>query len=371
MRVLIACGGTGGHIYPGLAVAEELRRANTEVLFLGVRSNMEAEIVPREGFDIHFVRAGKLLRRPTWRWVPNFWNAMVGCLQAVRLVRRFQPDVILGMGGYVSFPGVWAGHWLRVPLLIHEQNAWPGLTNRIVSRWCQRICVSHQAARSGFPDFPEDRLVLTGNPVRQGLARWRRGEAAEALGVNPDADTLLLFGGSRGARSLNTALRDALPLLDKELRRPWQIIWQCGREEVEKHRDVAVRFAGRVHLYPYIDQMGAAYAVADLVVCRAGASTLAEITLLGKAAILVPYPYATGGHQEANARALADAGAALTISDTKLTGEELAKTVIEAIKDKIYLQSLQEKSKAYGKPEATCTVAYEVSALANRTRGRD
>lgn len=301
-RVMIMAGGTGGHVFPALAVAERLRAAGAEVLWLGTRSGLEAGVVPRAGIPLETVMIGGLRGKGALGWLLLPIRLSLAMAQSLVIIMRFRPMVILGMGGFVAGPGGLVTWLLRKPLLVHEQNAIAGMTNRWLARLATRTLIA-------FPGTIPARLlpVVTGNPVRDAIAALPSPEARFADRSGPLR--LLVLGGSQGARGLNGALPAAIAALP-EPRRP-QIRHQAGQgRDVEVRRAYAERSLA-AEVEPFIEDMAAAYAWADLVVSRAGALTIAELTAAGLGAILVPFPYAVDDHQTRNAAWLVDAGAAL------------------------------------------------------------
>jgi len=321
MRLLITGGGTGGHLYPGIAVAEvvQARVPGSEILFVG-GTRLEAHVLREAGWSFETVAAHPLPRRIGLSLVSSTAVNSAGTVQSLGLLRRWRADVVLATGGYVAGPVGLAAVILGIPLVLQEQNMLPGLANFWLARWARAISVP-----ALIPGFPADRVVVTGVPVRPSVLRGDRELARRAFGLT-DRFTILVLGGSQGAMSLNRAVGEAATLMMYE---PIQMLHQTGREHLEwvrreiGHREHVGPPVIRQIPLPFIEQMGDAYAAADLVICRAGASTLAEVTAWGLPAILVPYPYAAGRHQDANARLLASAGAVEVIPDAELTGLRL------------------------------------------------
>ena len=316
MRILIMAGGTGGHVFPALAVAETLRGRGAEVVWLGTRRGLEARVAPAAGFDVDWLRVAGLRGKGAVTWLLAPLSVAVAVGQAVAVMLHRRPMVVLGMGGYATGPGGVAAWLLRIPLLIHEQNAIAGLTNRLLSRLATRVLAAFPGA------FPQRRrALLVGNPVRAALTALPVPE--ERMRNRGGALRVLVIGGSLGERDLNELMPRALQRLAPE-RRP-VVRHQTGERHLEDARR-AYEAAGvsAESIVPFIDDMAAAYAWADLVVSRAGALTVAELAATGVGAVLVPYPHAADEHQTANARYLADNGAAILISQERLTPEGLA-----------------------------------------------
>lgn len=356
-KVLIAGGGTGGHLFPGLALADELRRrTGARVRFLGSSHGIERDLVPRAGYPIELLEIRGLRREGLRALLRSAVQVPLALWAALQSLRRDRPDLTVGVGGYAAMPGLAASVLLRVPLVLLEQNATPGLTTRLFIPFARRVCVSFAAtcARLGR------RAVLTGNPVR-----LPAGEPAEPLppaGQGPLR--VLVFGGSAGAQRLNRVVPEAVARAGV----PLEVVHQTGAADLDA---VAERYraAGVVAtVTAFIDDMGAAYARAELVICRAGATTLAELTAIGRAAILVPFPFAAGDHQRHNAEALVRAGAAWLILDHELEAADLARRLREASADRAVLAAMADRARALGRPDATARVADECLAVLGDTR---
>ena len=345
---LIMAGGTGGHVFPGLAVAEELRAAGWDVVWMGARTGMEARLVPARGYRMAWVRAAALRGKGLLAALLLPVNLLVGFAQAARAIFALRPDVVLGLGGYVAFPGGMMASLLARPLAVHEQNAIAGLTNRVLAKVADK-------AMTAFPDALPG-AEWTGNPVRSEIAALAPPEARYAGREGPLR--LLVVGGSLGARALNECVPKALALLEPRPR----VVHQAGEKHLEALR-AGYRAAGvEGELVPFIDDMARRYAEADVVVCRAGAITVAELSAGGVASILVPFPYAVDDHQTANARFLADQGAAILLPQTGLSPESLAATLRTL--DRPRLLDMATKARALGKPEAAKLVAARCMELA-------
>lgn len=361
-RVLIAGGGTAGHVFPALAVARELQRlADVEPVFVGVDDRLEARLVPEAGFPLHTVAAVPVPRRPSPALLRLPSGVLASVAQCERIIEEIGATAVATFGGYVSFPASWAAGRRRLPLVVHEQNAVPGLANRLGSRWAAHIAVSFPGSADRFRR--RERCAVTGNPVRDdmlGLDRdARRAEARERFGLAVDRPTLLVFGGSQGARSLNRAVIDAYPR--------WggahvQILHAAGRalygETATAWEQARASARGpRVRLVDFIEDMGDAYAAADVVLCRSGATSIAELTVLGLPAVLVPYPHATGDHQRHNAEALERIGAARMIPDEALGGQRLIDEVLPLLTDAEQHAQVAAAARAFGRPDAATNVA--------------
>lgn len=362
MRVIITGGGTGGHVYPGLAIAEALvaLRPGTEILFVG-GAGAERRIVPRAGWPFRRVAVRAWPRRLSWRLPWAMWLTVVGTAQALVLQQRWRPQVVVATGGYTAAPVGAAAAILKIPLVVQEQNLSPGAANRILARWARIVSVPHERlGRLGRE------VVVTGVPVRAGALGGDRARGRQRFGLQDRPLTILVLGGSQGARNLNTHVVDMAGRLNG--RQEVQILHQTGQEHEEWVRARLGSIAGllRYVAVPYIEEMGDAYACADLVVCRAGGGTLAEVTANGLPAIAVPYPYAAEGHQDANARLLESAGAAMVVPDRELSGARLAQAVETLQVDPARLRAMAAASRQLGRPQAARRVAELVIAAAEK-----
>ena len=341
-------GGTGGHVFPGLAVAEELRAAGWDVVWMGAKTGMEARLVPARGYRMAYVRAAALRGKGLLAALLLPVNLLAGFAQAARAIFRLRPDVVLGMGGYVAFPGGMMASLLARPLAVHEQNAIAGLTNRVLAAVADK-------AMTAFPDALKG-AEWTGNPVRREIAALAPPEQRFAGRGGPLR--LLVVGGSLGAQALNECVPRALALLEP---RP-AVVHQSGERHLEVLR-AHYRAAGvEGELVAFIDDMARRYALADLVICRAGAITVAELSAGGVASVLVPFPHAVDDHQSANARFLAEKGAALLLPQAELTPEKLAAT-LRAL-DRPRLLEMACRARGLGKPDAARRVAARCMEIA-------
>ena len=317
-RILISGGGTGGHIFPALSIAAALKRRNPDakILFVGALGRMEMERVPAAGFEIVGLPVAGFDRKRPWRNIPVLLKLWKSMRKARRIVRDFNPQIAIGVGGYASGPTLKAAQRAGVPTLIQEQNSYAGVTNKLLGKNADAICTAYEKAAEFFP---KDRVILTGNPVRAALLNvaLTQEEAKKALGFDPERPLVLVVGGSLGARTINESMAARLDsLLDGSM----QILWQTGRSGEETGRR-AVEGREDVKATPFISDMATAYRAADLVVARAGAGTISELQLLGKPVILVPSPNVAEDHQRKNALALVDRDAAQMILDADAARE--------------------------------------------------
>ncbi len=354
MRVIIAGGGTGGHVFPGLAVAEELknRDASIEVLFAGTEYGIESRVVPREGYPIRFLRAEGMVGVSLKKKLRAAVKIFLSIIDSYRIIKTVKPDIVIGVGGYASGAITLVAFFMSVPTMILEQNSMPGLTNRILGKFVHVVCITYQESISFFP---KSKTFFTGNPVRMNVLRGNRESAFRLFSLDRDFFTIFAFGGSSGAKSINSAVVDSLNYLH-DLRDKIQFLHQTGMKDFENVRDAYRKSGFKGTITPFIYQMGEAYAVADVVISRAGATTLAEETALGKPAILVPFPFAAGGHQELNARKLLEIGAAKMIPDRELRGETLSGAIRELYTSEALRAEMQQRSRSVGRPDAGAKV---------------
>jgi UDP-N-acetylglucosamine--N-acetylmuramyl-(pentapeptide) pyrophosphoryl-undecaprenol N-acetylglucosamine transferase len=363
MRLLVAGGGTGGHLFPGLALGEEVktRHPRNDVLFVGSPRGIEVKAVPKAGFALELIDVGPLKRQGFFGLLRGLGNLPRALLQSIRILRSFDPDVVVGVGGYASGPVVMAAFLLGIPRAVQEQNALPGFTNRSLGRVAQAIFIAFDEARASFP---ASRTHLLGNPIRRAFLD-------NYLHTKPAGDRLsiLVTGGSQGAHVLNLRVLEALELLAPELGPQLRILHQTGTRDLE---EIAARYrklaqTGLVaEAQPFIDDMAKAYAEADLLVCRAGATTIAELTVCKKPAVLVPFPFAADDHQTVNARSLVQAGAALLMPEKELTGQKLAEELRALAGDPERLRKMSRASGILGRPEAAREIADVCVSLCSR-----
>ncbi len=361
MRVLIAGGGTGGHIFPGIAIAEELLRQGVadEVVFAGTEHGLEAKVVPREGFHLHFLKAEGFVGKSPLKKIRALAFFLVSLAQSRSLLQRLRPRLVIGVGGYASVSMVLAAHMRGIPTLIHEQNAVPGLANRTLGRFADAIAVTYQES---FDHFAKEKTWLTGNPVRKEMLQCDERAARAAFHLDPSRFTIFVFGGSSGAHRINRAVVEALPLL-ADVRASLQFIHQTGETDHQYVSDAyaAAGFTGIV--VPFVYRMAEAYALSDIVLCRAGATTLAEITAIGKPAVLVPYPFAAANHQELNAKKLEDMGAVRVIHDRNLSGELVAETFRTLYLDERLRAAMQRSAASFGRADAADRIVQVAQSL--------
>jgi UDP-N-acetylglucosamine--N-acetylmuramyl-(pentapeptide) pyrophosphoryl-undecaprenol N-acetylglucosamine transferase len=350
MKIMIAGGGTGGHVYPGIAVAEEVRRIRPgfDVVFVGGRRGLEAQAVPEAGFRIRYIATRSFPRRAWWLWPWALLVNAVGLVQAFLVILTERPSVVLGTGGYASGPVALMARMMGRPLLLQEQNSVPGIANRWLARIADEVHLSFVEARSYFDR--KDNLKVSGNPVRQHILSGDRSAALREFGLQEGKPTVFVFGGSRGAHRINEAALDAMRRLKSRV--DVQFILQTGREDFDWARGVVESEQLPARVLPFLRRIHMAYAAADLVVCRSGAMTLAEIAAVGTPAILVPYPHAAHDHQVVNASNLVERGAAAMILDHELTGERLAREIAHWLSDRQGLSRMSANARTFTRPDA-------------------
>jgi len=370
-RVLIGGGGTGGHVFPAIAIADAFREMepSTEFLFVGALGRLEMEKVPEAGYRIEGLPVTGFQRRLTLRNVSFFYFLLVSMIRSRRIIRRFNPHVAIGVGGYASGPILRAASRRGIPVLIQEQNSYAGVTNRLLAKSAVVICVAYEGMDRYFP---AEKIMITGNPVRRELLEFIPGKIGatvetvkrradlEAYGMGPGTKVCLVMGGSLGARTINRSILENLDLLGKE---DLQVIWQCGRSFIES-AETAVAESGvrNVRVFPFIAGMAGAYRIADVIVSRAGAITISELCIVGKPVILVPSPNVAEDHQTSNARALVARKAALMVTDREAS-RELVPRILELLKDEGLQKSLSAEISKLGIPDASRRIAVEIEKI--------
>ncbi|MFZ3588016.1 undecaprenyldiphospho-muramoylpentapeptide beta-N-acetylglucosaminyltransferase [Bacillus sp. DJP31] len=350
MKILISGGGTGGHIYPALALIKEIKKQDPNALFLyiGTETGLEKKIVEKEGIPFKSIHITGFKRKLSFENVKTILRFLKGVQDSKKMIKSFQPDIVIGTGGFVCGPVVYAAAKLKVPTIIHEQNSVPGLTNKFLSKYVDNVAICFQEAT---PFFPKEKVSLTGNPRATEVVQHVPVKKAE-LGLNPNKKTVMIVGGSRGARPINDACVKALQSFKKK---DYQVLYITGEvhydkvvEEVEK-----VGNPPNVIIKPFLHNMPDYLKNIDLIVARAGATTLSEITALGVPSILIPSPYVTNNHQEKNARALEQNGAAIVIVEPELSGEVLLHEIDGIIGNTVKWNDMSSKSLELGIPDAS------------------
>lgn len=356
LRIVLTGGGTGGHLYPALAILEALREeTQIEVLFIGTRRGLESRIVPGQNIPFKTVWISGISRGRLWGNLLFPIKMGVSLIQTAGIVFRYRPDAVIGTGGYVSWPVLRAGQLLGKKTFLQEQNHQPGLVTRVLSKRVTRLYLSFEKTQSVFKR--QDNLCVTGNPTRAALRKADRRTGIQTFRLDPNRKVLFIFGGSQGARGLNRAVVSILPALMQTT--DWQILWASGPSWETEIRDASKSWEKRIRVLSYIDNMGAAYAAADLVICRAGATTISEVTQLGLPVLFIPFPAAAEGHQEANARVLADAGAAEMVLESDVHGQ-LFSRILGLIDRPEKRREMGERAKTFGRPRAARDIAKDI-----------
>lgn len=370
MKVLITGGGTGGHIYPALAIAKKLKDeySDLDILYVGTKGSMESEIVPKEGFKFKAIRVKGFSRKLSLDTLKSFKELFLGLNDAKKIIKDFSPDIVIGTGGYVCGPIVLIASFKRIPTLIHEQNALPGVTNRILSKFVDKVAISFEESKNHFKN--SKKLVITGNPVRESIISIDKNEAYKSLNISPYKPLILSFGGSWGQRKLNDAMTKVIE--SNINNRSIQIIHVTGKRLYEEFMKglsssgIDILLNENIRVLPYLFEMPKAQAISDLVIISAGAISIAEVTAIGVPSIVIPKAYTTDNHQEFNARAVENKGAGIMILEKNLSGEYLNSLVLDLLNDKNRLDTMAFNSKKLGKTDATGKIAQIVEDLVTR-----
>ncbi len=362
-RILIGGGGTGGHVFPAIAIADALREIDpsVEFLFVGALGRMEMEKVPAAGYPIRGLPVAGFQRKAVFKNFKFFYKLAVSMIRSRKIIREFRPHAAVGVGGYASGPILRAAARKGIPILIQEQNSYAGVTNRLLARSAKVICVAYEGMERYFPG---KKIKLTGNPVRRSLIGYKgkSEEALELLGLQAGRRVCLVMGGSQGAGTINRCMMEGIQRFDRP---DVQLLWQCGTAYAgEAERAVRESGLSNIRVVPFISAMEQAYQVADIIVSRAGAITISELCLVGKPAILVPSPNVAEDHQTWNARALVDCQAALMVPDNR-AGTHLVNTMMELLEDKEERKTLSENIQKLGVADASHRIAAEVIKLVN------
>lgn len=363
MRIIVSGGGTGGHIYPALTIINAIKnkRSDAEFLYVGTEKGLEADIVPKAGINFTALKLeGGLERHFTLANISRAANAIWSIKHASDIIKNFKPSVVVGTGGYVCGPILLAASLMKVPTLIQEQNAVAGVTNKILSKFVDKIAVG---TRDALKNFPADKTVYTGNPIRaEVLSAWKE-DGLKEFNFTVDKPIVLISGGSRGARSINNAMIDVLKAAAQKNTAQFLHVTGKGEFDSVTSKLTDVLDAPNIKVVPYLYNMPQAMAMADLAIFRAGATGLAELTARGVPAILIPYPFAAENHQEFNARALVEAGAAKMILNKDLTAEVLSKELDELLYSPEKLEAMSRASLSLGRPQAADEIADLILSL--------
>ncbi|MBN2541467.1 undecaprenyldiphospho-muramoylpentapeptide beta-N-acetylglucosaminyltransferase [bacterium] len=362
MKYIIAGGGTGGHLVPALNLADEIMRQdkNAEILFISDRERMGKKMIENKGYNVRAIDVYPLYREFRLRTLKSFLKLFLAAGQSISIIKRYKPDVALGTGGYVSGPVVLFSAIMGTPSVIQEQNSIPGLTTKLLSLWAKEIYMNYPGAK--MPLCAKRKIKVTGNPINFEKSGTSKGTILKELGFDESKFVLLLTGGSQGASSLNIALFKLLEkgLLDKNI----QIIWQTGKNDFSKYNKIIDELDYKMHIFPFSDKMDRLYSVTDLIVCRAGALTLSEVSAWGLPAVIIPYPHATGNHQYWNARYYVEKTGTLLLTNNELNDKLLFEAINTLYKDDQRRLKISDAMKRLSLPEAKTTIAKRIIRLA-------
>ena len=359
MRLVIAGGGTGGHLFPGIAVAEEFleRDPSNEVLFIGTEHGIEARAVPAAGYRLEIISAAGIRGKGGLSQIKGMALMLYGYAQSRKVLKAFRPDMVLGVGGYASLPMVLAARGMQIPRYIHEQNAIPGMTNKMLAKFVDQVFITLEESAKFFP---KDSTLLTGNPLRRQILHQATTSAGEELRLGGQGRfRLLIFGGSQGAHAINMAMMAALPFLERTSDK-LEITHQTGAKDADQVAEAYRKHGFDAAVRPFIDDMAGAYQRADLVICRAGATTIAELTACGRPSIFIPFPHAVDDHQRCNAEALLKKGAGFMLLERELNGESLAGMICELMGDPEKLQRTGKLAFSLAKLDAAKIIVDEM-----------
>ena len=350
MKVLVSGGGTGGHIYPAISIVRYIQEKNpdAEFLYIGTEKGLESKLVPKQGIPFKTIEIQGFYRSLTLKNFKTVYLFLTSIKQAKKYIKEFQPDVVIGTGGYVCGSVVYAASKLNIPTIIHEQNSVAGMTNKFLSKYVDKvgICFSDAAEY-----FPKEKVVMVGNPRAQEVVMIQPNSVLQEYQLNPDKPTIVIFGGSRGAQTINNAMKEALPFFENK---PYQVLYASGTiyyDEFDDKKELLERL-NNVTVVPYIDNMVDVLNNVEALVGRAGATSMAEITALGLPSILIPSPNVTDDHQTKNAKSLVDKHAAIMIKDSDLTGKILVEEIDKLMLDDTYRNNMAKASKEQGIPDA-------------------
>lgn len=365
IKYLFAAGGTGGHLFPAIAIADEIRKLQpgAEILFIGTKNKIEARVVPQKGYNFQTIWISGFQRSLQIQNLLFPIKVIVAMFQSLNILRKYRPDLVIGTGGYVSGPILFVASILGIKTAMHESNSYPGAVTRWLAKRVEKIFLTFEETKHYLAT--DMNVEVVGNPTRDVLDTVNRIEAIKYFELDENIKTLLVFGGSLGSASINSAI---LKIIEKLITQNIQIIWQTGERDYERIEKglakIKVNTSIGILLVKFIDRMEYAYNAADVVLCRAGATTIAELTRIGKPAILVPYPYATADHQTMNAKTLVNAGAALMLTDKEIN-DKLENTVLHLINNDDIRKTMSERSKKLGQPQAALNITKKIFTLVN------
>ena len=362
IRIVIAGGGTGGHVYPAIGIAKELQLldSNIDIIFIGGANQLESKIVPQNGFRFLPISTAGFPRKLTLKWFPVMTKLLLGIIKSLQILAELKPNAVVGTGGYVSGPVLLAAWAHKIPTFLQEQNASPGITNRIAGTWVRRAYLALETAVSHFPSKV---AMLTGNPIRRSISTVKRSlNTYVELGLDPNLKTVFVMGGSQGAKAINSLLIEALEHFECH-NQHFQLIHQTGKQDLQavtnKYKESSVKNLIR----SYFDRIEEIYSIVDLMVCRAGGMTVSEITACGIPSILIPLPYAAGNDQLANAKTIANKGAGIVLDQFSIDGKTLANHIINIVTDSVRLNNMSKASHQLGKSKAGEVIAESIYNL--------
>ncbi len=360
-KIIISGGGSGGHVFPALAIAKALKKIdhNIEILFIGAKGKIEMEKVPKAGFTIEGLWISGFHRRKMWRNILFPIKLLNSIFKAHALIRKFKPDAVVGVGGFASGPTLYVASTKRIPTLIQEQNSYPGMTNKLLAKRVNKICGAYPGLERWFP---KEKIILLGNPVRENLfdLSFEKEAALKHFGFEKNKNVIIMIGGSLGASSFNKAMKANASFFKENPQ--IQFLWQCGKLYEQAYKDCETATLRNVKMSAFIDRMDLAYGMADLIIARAGAGTIAELMVIGKPVILIPSPNVAEDHQTPNAKALVDKNAALLVADNKIE-TDLLSTALELLKDEERKITLGKNIKKLEVKDAAHKIADEVLKL--------
>lgn len=362
-RIIFAAGGTGGHIFPAIAVADEIKRMNNnaEILFVGAKGRMEENIVPKSGYNLETLSIQGFSRSISPKNIKNLYKLFSSVKTSKRILEKFKPEVVFGTGGFVSGPVLWASSRMKIPTVIEEGNSFPGITVRILSKRADKVIINFEETKKYLKR--QDNIEVMSYPVRKNLKRQSKSEALKVFGLDDNKKTLFVFGGSQGAHPINDAVLSMLPdITEKE----YQLIWQTG---VRDYDNILLRCSkhNNIKVFKFIDNMDTAYSASDLVICRSGISTVMELAYFGASAILVPYPFASENHQEKNARTLVNINAAEILLDSELN-TSLKNKIFSLLSDGTRMQEMKKNISKIADADAAHKIAVLLEETAKLTK---
>lgn len=369
MRAIIAAAGTGGHINPGLAIANKIKEKeeNSEILFIGTNRGLENDLVPRAGYKLKAINAHGLERKITIENFKNLYGTYKSIDEAKKIIKEFKPDILIGTGGYICVPTVIAAKKMNIPVILHESNAFPGIAVKLFKKKADKILVGFKEAKERLDN--RENVIVTGNPIKLKKLEYDENKKEKIkieLGLKPNIPVVLVFGGSQGAQSIN---RSFIEIIVNKKNKDYQIMWAVGPEQYNKIKvelnkvNVNIEKIDNAKIVPYIYNMEEVMNISDLIVCRSGAMTITEISVVGKPAIFIPFPYATENHQEYNARVLEKVNAARIILDKDINSEILGNSINEIIKDKTKLEEMGKNASKIAKTNVEDEIYKEIKKV--------